>query len=56
MFYTGTSKQVSEIHEEARRIADHHQKEKNEKLSATKQTTQDASAESVTESKSTPVN
>jgi len=58
-FYTDSSKQVQDIHEEARRIADH---EKNEKLSAqdSKQTTQGASAGSVSEpageSKSAPIN
>ena len=53
-FYTESSKQVQDIHEEARRIADH---EKNEKLSAGKQTTQGASvaASSEPESKA-PIN
>jgi len=51
-FYTDTSKQVRDIHEEARRIADH---EKNEKLS--EKDTQGASAASVPEeSKGTPIN
>lgn len=51
-FYTESSKQVQDIHEEARRIADH---EKEEKLSANKQ---DASAGSASEpeSKSAPIN
>ena len=56
-FYTESSKQVQDIHEEARRIADH---EKNEKLSARKQTTQGASAgsesEPASESKGAPIN
>ena len=59
-FYTESSKQVQDIHEEARRIADH---EKNEKLStSSKQTTAEgASAESESaqpqaESKSTTIN
>lgn len=58
-FYTESSKQVQDIHEEARRIADH---EKNEKLStSSKQTTEGASAESESaqpqaESKSTTIN
>ena len=51
-FYTNTSKQVRDIHEEARRIADH---EKNEKLS--EKDTQGAPAASVPEeSKGTPIN
>ena len=49
-FYTQSSKQVQDIHEEARRIADH---EKNEKSSAndssSKQTTQGASTGSASE-------
>jgi hypothetical protein len=56
LFYTDTSKQVLDIHEEARRIADH---EKNEKLAA-KETTQGASssesADVASEKNSTPVN
>ena len=59
-FYTESSKQVQDIHEEARRIADH---EKNEKLStsSSKQTTEGASAESESaqpqaESKNTTIN
>jgi hypothetical protein len=61
-FYTDSSKQVQDIHEEARRIADH---EKNEKLSAaasSKQTTQGTSTTSAeppatgSESKSAPIN
>lgn len=56
VFYTDTSKQVLDIHEEARRIADH---EKNEKLAA-KETTQGVSdsesADFASEKKSTPVN
>jgi len=60
-FYTESSKQVQDIHEEARRIADH---DKNEKLSRAatssngKQTTQSASAEpaAASESKSAPIN
>ena len=55
-FYTESSKQVQDIHEEARRIADH------EKLStSSKQTTEGASPESESaqpqaESKSTTIN
>jgi len=52
-FYTDTSKQVLDIHEEARRIADH---EKNEKLSATQTQPEAASAGSAPEHKSVPVN
>ena len=58
MFYTDTSKQVQDIHE-ARRIVEHEKAEKNEKLSASKQTTQDTSAAgsaSEPEIKNTPVN
>ena len=62
-FYTQSSKQVQDIHEEARRIADH---EKNEKSSAAtsgngKQTTQGTSAEpqaasSESKTQSAPIN
>ncbi|KAF8806089.1 hypothetical protein BYT27DRAFT_7257512 [Phlegmacium glaucopus] len=53
-FYTDTSKQVRDIHEEARRLADH---EKSEKSSTTQQT-QDAPAGSAPASapESTPIN
>ena len=51
-FYTDTSKQVRDIHEEARRIADH---EKNEKLSD-KPENQTASTGSASEVKITPIN
>ena len=52
-FYTQSSKQVQDIHEEARRIADH---EKNEKLSASstgkqQATREEATAEPASESK-----
>ena len=56
MFYTDTSKQVQDIHEEARRIVDH---EKNKKLSATTQpegTSAAAGSASEPEDKSTPIN
>ena len=58
VFYTDTFKQVQDIHEEARRIVEHEKAEKNEKLSASKQTTQDTSAAgsaSEPEIKNTPV-
>lgn len=48
-FYTESSKQVQDIHEEARRIADH---EKNEKAAASRQTTEGASAGSASEPES----
>jgi len=56
VFYTDTSKQVQDIHEEARRIVDH---EKNKKLSATTQpegTSAAAGSASEPENKSTPIN
>lgn len=53
-FYTESSKQVQDIHEEARRIADHEKNEKLSSASSKQTTTQGQGASSVAASASEP--